>query len=382
MYVKKRMSLLLFAALAMVLFTACGRWDFSREAAKAANEAQNAVVFEASATLAQSLKDALEDKVQISDVKAAMEADERLDDLLGRLDVYAVESDDAEAAAQTIAEGYIKGRVSGRQSDGSIAMVKADNGWFYAAVVTTTGGSGSSSGSGSGSGSGSDDGNGGTTPTPDPDPEPEPEPAPDPVLENVTVVVNSGTYYADHEFVKDELTVTAEYDNDTSTVLGEDDYEITSTSVNEEGNQATITITYEGETYITTVDVTSLKVESFKIYGLAEQTYYKGDNLLYEYEGLIIKTPKPRDNVYIKLVYNSGNEADDKIYITNDMLGILGYGATINISPDVLGVSLESGTWGESVEDSVTVQYWYKEDGKDGRWLATNVVVTVHSRFE
>ena len=53
-----------------------------------------------------------------------------------------------------------------------------------------------------------------------------------------------------------------------------------------------------------------------------------------------------------------------------------------DMSPDVLGVSLESGTWGESVEDSVTVQYWYKEDGKDGRWLATNVVVTVHSRFE
>ena len=162
MYVKKRMSLLLFAALAMVLFTACGRWDFSREAAKAANEAQNAVVFEASSALAQSLKDALEDKVQVSDVEAAMEADERLDDLLGWLDVYAVEGDDAEAAAQTIAEDYIKGRVSGRQSDGHIAMVKADNGWFYAAVVTT--GSGSGSGSGSGNGSGSDDGNGGNDP--------------------------------------------------------------------------------------------------------------------------------------------------------------------------------------------------------------------------
>ena len=158
MYVKKRMSLLLFAALAMVLFTACGRWDFSREAAKAANEAQNAVVFEASATLAQSLKDALEDKVQTADVKAAMEADERLADLLGRLDVYAVEGDDAEAAAQTIADSYIK-HISGRKSDGRIAMVKADNGWFYAAVVTTTTG-----------GSGSDDGNGGDT-TPDPDPE-------------------------------------------------------------------------------------------------------------------------------------------------------------------------------------------------------------------
>ena len=164
MYVKKRMSLLLFAALAMVLFTACGRWDFSREAAKAANEAQNAVVFEASSALAQSLKDALEDQVRVSDVEAAMEADERLDDLLGWLDVYAVEGDDAEAAAQTIAEDYIKGRVSGRQSDGHIAMVKADNGWFYAAVVTTTTG-GSGSGSGSGSGTGSDDDNGGNDPS-------------------------------------------------------------------------------------------------------------------------------------------------------------------------------------------------------------------------
>ena len=163
MYVKKRMSLLLFAALAMVLFTACGRWDFSREAAKAANEAQNAVVFEASTTLAQSLKDALEDKVKTADVKAAMEADERLADLLGRLDVYAVEGDDAEAAAQTIADGYIK-HISGRKSDGHIAMVKADNGYFYAAVVTTTTGG---SGSGSGSGTSSDDGDGTTTPDPE-----------------------------------------------------------------------------------------------------------------------------------------------------------------------------------------------------------------------
>ena len=78
--------------------------------------------------------------------------------------VYAVEGDDAEAAAQTIADGYIK-HISGRKSDGHIAMVKADNGWFYAAVVTTTTG-----GSGSGSGSGSDDGNGGGTTDPtDPD---------------------------------------------------------------------------------------------------------------------------------------------------------------------------------------------------------------------
>ena len=202
MYVKKRMSLLLFAALAMVLFTACGRWDFSREAAKAANEAQNAVVFEASATLAQSLKDALEDKVQTADVKAAMEADERLADLLGRLDVYAVEGDDAEAAAQTIADSYIK-HISGRKSDGHIAMVKADNGWFYAAIVSYRTGSSSSA----------SDGNGGSTTdpgtTPDPDPEPE---DPTPVLQSISVNRKGDKiYWVDETFDTSELTVTATY---------------------------------------------------------------------------------------------------------------------------------------------------------------------------
>ena len=371
MYVKKRMSLLLFAALAMVLFTACGRWDFSREAAKAANEAQGAnpvVTFDTSRALTDALRDAAAENVQPADIEAALKADDTLAELLaGRsvLDVrFAAGDQSADDAAAAIAAQL--GRLTGRKPEAFIAMVKADNGYFYAAIVSYRTGSSSSA----------SDGNGGTTPTPDPDPEPEPEPTPDPVLKNVTVVVKDGTYYADHEFVKDDLVVTAEYDNDTSTKL--DEYEITSTSVNKEGNQATITITYEGKTYTTTVDVTPLKVESFKIYGLNKQTYYKGDNLLYE--SLILR--KPRDNVYIKLVYNSGNEADDKIDITGEMLGVIGFGASIDISPDALGKLLEPDTWFEPVKETVTVQYWYEEDGKDGRWLATNVVVTVHSRFE
>ena len=40
MNARKRLFTFLFAALAMALLTACGRWDYSREAVKAANEAQ------------------------------------------------------------------------------------------------------------------------------------------------------------------------------------------------------------------------------------------------------------------------------------------------------------------------------------------------------
>ena len=234
MNVKKCLSLLLTALLTAAVFTACGRWDYSREAAKAANEAQNAVVFEASSALAQSLKDALEDKVQVSDVEDAMEADERLDDLLGRLDVYAVEDDDAEAAAQTIAEGYIKGRVSGRQSDGHIAMVKADNGWFYAAVVTTTTG-----------GSGSDDGNGGDT-TPDPDPG--------------TGGEDEG---GDEPGTKNKYTVSwINPENGTITVTTSDGGNINSNSQVAEGTEITITVTADDGYKVTNIKAGDTELSS------------------------------------------------------------------------------------------------------------------------
>ena len=95
MYVKKRMSLLLFAALAMVLFTACGRWDFSREAAKAANEAQGEtlrVEFTVEQKFTNALRAALEENIQPADVEKAMRADESIKPFLTsgyRLDVYA-----------------------------------------------------------------------------------------------------------------------------------------------------------------------------------------------------------------------------------------------------------------------------------------------------
>ena len=316
MYVKKRMSLLLFAALAMVLFTACGRWDFSREAAKAANEAQNAVVFETSATLAQSLKDALEDKVQISDVEAAMEADERLADLLGRLDVYAVEGDDAEAAAQTIAEGYIKGRVSGRQSDGSIAMVKADNGWFYAAVVTTTGGSGS------------DDGNGGDSSS---------TPEEKFMLESIAVTQPSKVeYWSGENLATDGMKVTAIYKGDQGTVkenvdISLEDCEITPDSFTNDSDEnitETVTVTFEGKTATFTVTVKPVLLESIELYGY--KTEYKlGDSFLYTTPPVGSAYVRyPRKELKLKLVYNNG--CNEQISLTEEMIR---EGGSLNASP-------------------------------------------------
>ena len=170
----------------MALLTACGKWDYSREAMKAANGAQGEnvrVTFDTSRELANALRDATEKNVQPADVTTAMQADESLDELLtgARLDVIAVESSDADEAADAIAQQITtRGLLSGKKSGGYIAMIKADNGYFYAAVVTyRTGGSGGSSGSGSGNSgngsggsTGSDDGNnpgGGTDPGTDPD---------------------------------------------------------------------------------------------------------------------------------------------------------------------------------------------------------------------
>ncbi len=193
MYVKKRMSLLLFAALAMVLFTACGRWDFSREAAKAANEAQGAnpvVTFDTSRALTDALRDAAAENVQPTDIETALKADDTLAELLaGRsvLDVrFAAGDQSADDAAAAIAAQF--GRLTGRKPEAFIAMVKADNGYFYAAVVTYRTGS---SGSGSGSGTGSDDGTGGTTTDPNPDDGDEDD---DPVVtEKYTITVTCGT---------------------------------------------------------------------------------------------------------------------------------------------------------------------------------------------
>ena len=142
MYVKKRMSLLLFAALAMVLFTACGRWDFSREAAKAANEAQGEtlrVEFTVEQKFTNALRAALEENIQPADVEKAMRADESIKPFLTsgyRLDVYPLRADiSAKDAAKQLAAEFVN-RLAGCEDKGHIAMVKADNGYFYEAVLT------------------------------------------------------------------------------------------------------------------------------------------------------------------------------------------------------------------------------------------------------
>ena len=262
MYVKKRMSLLLFAALAMVLFTACGRWDFSREAAKAANEAQNAVVFEASATLAQSLKDALEDKVQTADVKAAMKADGTLTELLaGRsvLDVrFAAGDQSADDAAAAIAAQF--GRLTGRKPEAFIAMVKADNGYFYAAIVSYRTGSSSSA----------SDGNGGTTPAPGPDPDEGEDD--DPVAtEKYTITVTcgaNGNVMYDGQSVTDEVEINAG-ESAVFTFDPNDTYEIDTVTVDDKKveNPGTSYTFVDGEDH--TINVTFKKCA---IIGLTVET--------------------------------------------------------------------------------------------------------------
>ena len=136
------MSLLLFAALAMVLFTACGRWNFSREAAKAANEAQGEtlrVEFTVEQKFTNALRAALEENIQPADVEKAMRADESIKPFLTsgyRLDVYPLRADiSAKDAAKQLAAEFVN-RLAGCEDKGYISMVKADNGYFYEAVLT------------------------------------------------------------------------------------------------------------------------------------------------------------------------------------------------------------------------------------------------------
>ena len=163
MNVRKRIFAFLFAVLAMALLTACGRWDYSREAVKAANEAQGdtlRVEFKVNQTFTNALRAAVEDNIQPNDVDNAMTMDKSIEKLLTsgyRLDVYALRADtDADQAAAQLADEFVN-RLAGCEDEGFISMVKADNGYFYEAVLVYKHDSGSGSGGGDGS-SGGDDG--------------------------------------------------------------------------------------------------------------------------------------------------------------------------------------------------------------------------------
>ena len=174
MNAKKLLSLVFSAAFAVAALAGCGGSDFSREAARAANKAQDTVTFETDANLTKALQKALEDNA--GDIRQAVA--DALGDELGSgdaVDLYTVSAEDAKTAAEAVAASIAKS-VAGKQSKGAITMVKADDGAFYAITITTrtgsSGGSGSGSGSDNGSGSGSgtgDDGGTGTTPGGDDD---------------------------------------------------------------------------------------------------------------------------------------------------------------------------------------------------------------------
>ena len=155
MHVRKRIFAFLFAALVMALLTACGKWDYSREAMKAANDAQGEnvrVTFEIDQKFTSSLRGAAEDNIQPADVKNAMAMDKTIEKLLTagyRLDIYALRADtDAAKAAAQLADEFVS-RLAGCEEKGYISMVKADNGYFYEAVlVYRHGGNGGASDSG------------------------------------------------------------------------------------------------------------------------------------------------------------------------------------------------------------------------------------------
>ena len=277
MNAKKLLSMLLSAALAVTTLAGCGEGtNYSNEAVKAANEAQSTVVFETDSDLAKSLQDALEDYTQTSDIKTAMVADENLKDLLTsgyQLDVYAAQGEDAEAAAQAIAQQYIVNIVSGKQSEGKIAMIlHKGNGYYYAAVLTyrTGGGSGSGGSGGSSSGDGDEDN----------------KPV---VLEKIeiTEAPSNIDYIVGDDFDQTGMEVTAYYSDGSSRKLNNSEYEIDGKDLNTAGTK-TVTVRYtEGrvtkedtvEVYV--ADVKAVKIE---VTELPETNYTVGD--VFDPEGM------------------------------------------------------------------------------------------------
>lgn len=253
MNAKKLLSMLLSAALAVTTLAGCGEGtNYSNEAVKAANEAQSTVVFETDSDLAKSLQDALEDYTQTSDIKTAMVADENLKDLLTsgyQLDVYAAQGEDAEAAAQAIAQQYIVNIVSGKQSEGKIAMIlHKGNGYYYAAVLTyrTGGGSGSGGSGGSSSGDGDEDNT--------------------VVLTEIKVTKNPKTeYWVGDSFETSGMVITAYYSNNTSKDVTLD-CSMSCTGFDDDDNKVfktagtyKVVFTYQGKTATVTVNVAEVK---------------------------------------------------------------------------------------------------------------------------
>ena len=239
MHVKRLLSLLLTALLAVTVLASCaGRSDFSKEAADALNNAQTIVHFSTDSQLTKALKDSLKDNVQPDDVRNAMAADKNLQALLTdgyQLNILAVQADDANAAAQAIAQNA-SGIVTGKKAEGKIAMVLADSGYYYAAILTYRDTSSSS---------GNDDGS---------DEEP---PAP-PEVTDITVEIPEGSVAGTLKV--SDLSFTAKYSDGTTQPIAFSDLTYTcnpalTDDTFETAGTYTLTITYDGKTFTETIEV-------------------------------------------------------------------------------------------------------------------------------
>lgn len=301
MYARKLLSLVSTAVFAVVMLAGCGGSNFSSAAAKAANKAQSTVVFETDARLTNSLQDALEASADPTAIRQAMVEDDNMDELLKsgyRLDVLTVGGSDGDAAADALAE-YIKTIVSGREKEGYISLVKADNGSFYAAILTyRNGGSGGGSGSGgSGEQGGSGEGGGDNPGGGDIDDENKPA-----TLDRIEVRPASTLgYVVGQEFKPEGMVVVAYYTDGTNKTVT--DYSISCAlfgrpNTFKEAGTTEIVVNYQGKTDAFSVTVHPLTVDYIEIGGNYETNYVEGQK--FDADGMTV-TAYYNDGSYRKL---------------------------------------------------------------------------------
>ena len=340
MNAKKLLSTLLSAAMAVSMLAGCfgGSNDFSREAAKAANKAQDTVVFATDTTLAKSLQDALAGGLtQLDEIDDAMEADENLKPLLTSgwdLDIFAAQGEDAEAAAKTIAEQYIVSAVIGKKAEGKIAMVLHDgNGYYYVAVLTYgNGGSGSGGGAGGGSGSGDDD---------------DEEENGRVFLKEITVTPPSTlVYVVGQEFKPEDMTIMAFYsDGSSKDVTLDSKWECSlwnAEKVFTTAGDSQVVVTYEGKKAAFSITVVPVTLTGIQVSGNYRTEYYEGE--FFDNQNLVVEACYNNGDVKVVTDYKlscDGFDGEDKLKTGKYDVVVEYKGFTAEIPVQVTAIALD-----------------------------------------
>lgn len=380
MYARKLLSLVSTAVFAVVMLAGCGGSNFSSAAAKAANKAQTTVVFETDARLTNSLQDALEASADPTAIKQAMVEDENLDELLKsgyRLDVLTVGGSDGDAAADALAE-YIKTIVSGREKEGYISLVKADNGSFYAAILTYRNGGSGGSGGGSGSGGGTTGGGSGEqggSGEGGGDIDDENKPA---TLDHIVVhPASTFDYVVGQEFKPEGMVVVAYYSDGTNKTVT--DYSISCglfglPNTFKEAGHTEIVVNYQGKTAAFSVTVHPLTVDYIEIGGEYETNYVEGQD--FDAEGMTV-TAYYNDGSY-RVLDNSEYEFyhDDNLEPGNQTVTIKYTDDTNTTVTADIPVTVASG---DKVETVIVTNYkkdYYVGDKFDKKEVKVTVILS------